>query len=192
MSGQTDNGFITINRDLFDDPTFRDQPVSCRAALIWLACKGRIVRAHITDLAREWFVTERRAAQIVQRLVKAKAITLRGDGPVRLICVETPHLGTCGFYATRKHRHYERGAGKWRGSALPPAIRRAVFERDGHRCTYCGAEDRPLHADHRKPVARGGSDDLANLITACAPCNLRKRTMTEREFRALLAGEQHA
>lgn len=31
-----------------------------------------------------------------------------------------------------------------------------------------------LHADHILPVVKGGTDDLANLITSCSECNLGK------------------
>jgi 5-methylcytosine-specific restriction endonuclease McrA len=58
----------------------------------------------------------------------------------------------------------------------------------GGRCAYCGLV-RPLHADHREPLERGGSSDIANILPACARCNLRKHLMTEDEFRARLAAE---
>jgi hypothetical protein len=48
-----------------------------------------------------------------------------------------------------------------------------ILARDGFRCQYCGASpaDARLHVDHSLAVARGGTDDDANLITACADCN---------------------
>jgi hypothetical protein len=51
-----------------------------------------------------------------------------------------------------------------------------VFKRDGFRCVYCGAtpNDGPMHVDHVVAVAEGGTDDPANLVTACAGCNLGK------------------
>jgi 5-methylcytosine-specific restriction endonuclease McrA len=65
-----------------------------------------------------------------------------------------------------------------------------VAAREG-RCAYCG-KARPLHADHRLPLERGGKNDIANILPACAPCNLRKHLMTEEEFRARLAAERVA
>lgn len=53
-------------------------------------------------------------------------------------------------------------------------LRQAVFERDGHRCQYCGASDTRLHADHIVPVSKGGRNLLENLLTACWFCNLSK------------------
>ena len=51
--------------------------------------------------------------------------------------------------------------------------RRALFARDGHRCQYCGEGSR-LTVDHVIPRSRGGPSVWENMITACAPCNLRK------------------
>jgi 5-methylcytosine-specific restriction endonuclease McrA len=59
----------------------------------------------------------------------------------------------------------------------------------GGRCAYCGVVE-PLHADHRVPLERGGTNAIANILPACARCNLRKHLMTEDEFRARLAAER--
>lgn len=55
-------------------------------------------------------------------------------------------------------------------------VRFSVLERDGFRCRYCGegSADARLHVDHVKPVSKGGTDDLDNLVTACEGCNLGK------------------
>ncbi len=56
----------------------------------------------------------------------------------------------------------------------PPAFTRFnVFLRDGFACQYCGAGD-DLTFDHLIPRARGGRTTWDNIVTACAPCNLRK------------------
>ncbi len=62
---------------------------------------------------------------------------------------------------------------KRKRKGLRPSQRFEVFRRDGFRCRYCGATpvDRPLHVDHVIPVSDGGTDDDANLVTACAECN---------------------
>ena len=59
---------------------------------------------------------------------------------------------------------------------LSKKIRFEVFKRDSFKCQYCGrsAPEVVLHVDHIKPVAEGGTNDLLNLITACADCNLGK------------------
>jgi 5-methylcytosine-specific restriction endonuclease McrA len=51
--------------------------------------------------------------------------------------------------------------------------RRALFARDGHRCVYCGSAGR-LTLDHVVPRSRGGDSVWENVVSSCAPCNLRK------------------
>lgn len=59
---------------------------------------------------------------------------------------------------------------------LSNKIRFEVFKRDGFKCQYCGksAPDVVLNADHISPVAKGGKNDLLNLITSCFECNSGK------------------
>jgi 5-methylcytosine-specific restriction endonuclease McrA len=59
--------------------------------------------------------------------------------------------------------------------------RRALFARDGWRCVYCGSSSGRLTLDHVVPRSRGGGSVWENVVTACAPCNLRKgdRTLEE-------------
>jgi hypothetical protein len=59
---------------------------------------------------------------------------------------------------------------------VTPAIRWKVFARDDFTCRYCGRSppDVVLNCDHVEAVAHGGSDNLANLVTACIECNAGK------------------
>lgn len=41
-------------------------------------------------------------------------------------------------------------------------------------CAYCGRTDAPLCRDHVVPVAKGGTNDIDNIVPACRPCNSRK------------------
>ena len=52
--------------------------------------------------------------------------------------------------------------------------RRALFARDGWRCVYCGTSSGRLTLDHVLPRSRGGESVWENVVTSCAPCNLRK------------------
>src|SRR2546423_13080691 len=52
--------------------------------------------------------------------------------------------------------------------------RRALFARDGWRCVYCGTSGGRLTLDHVIPRSRGGESVWENVVTSCAPCNLRK------------------
>ncbi|HET8567571.1 MAG TPA: HNH endonuclease signature motif containing protein [Candidatus Limnocylindria bacterium] len=61
----------------------------------------------------------------------------------------------------------------------------------GGRCAYCGGPG-PLHRDHRLPLSRGGTNDIANIAPACASCNMRKHKMTDREWMIRLLNERLA
>ncbi len=60
---------------------------------------------------------------------------------------------------------------------------RALVERHGARCAYCGGEG-PLEIEHRVPLSRGGTNDISNIVPACRGCNARKHDKTDEEFRA--------
>ena len=51
-----------------------------------------------------------------------------------------------------------------------------VFKRDSFTCQYCGAHPPAviLHVDHIDPVAKGGGNDMDNLVTSCESCNQGK------------------
>ena len=63
--------------------------------------------------------------------------------------------------------------------ALSRRLRYEILRRDNHRCRYCGATalTATLTVDHVIPVALGGPDDPANLVTACVDCNAGKSSM---------------
>lgn len=61
------------------------------------------------------------------------------------------------------------------------ATRAKVFALKGSQCVYCGAD--ASHVDHKTPRARGGTNDLDNLVPACALCNVAKGMMTVEEWR---------
>lgn len=61
-------------------------------------------------------------------------------------------------------------------------LRSVVMESHDQTCSYCGErgsdregpDGRRWHVDHVVPVARGGRDEIGNLVLACARCNIRK------------------
>lgn len=53
------------------------------------------------------------------------------------------------------------------------AKRQEIFDRDGRRCTECGATER-LSLDHIIARSKGGTDDDDNLTTLCGRCNAAK------------------
>ena len=60
-----------------------------------------------------------------------------------------------------------------RPSEFPAFTRFNLFLRDRFACQYCGAE-KDLTFDHVIPRRLGGRTTWENIITACAPCNMRK------------------
>ena len=56
-------------------------------------------------------------------------------------------------------------------------VRFQVLKRDRFTCQYCGKSGVELEVDHITPVAKGGTNDIGNLITACKSCNRGKSDM---------------
>lgn len=57
--------------------------------------------------------------------------------------------------------------------AISKKLRFEIFKRDNFTCQYCGRQtpDVILEVDHISPKAKGGDDDIQNLITSCFDCN---------------------
>jgi 5-methylcytosine-specific restriction endonuclease McrA len=69
---------------------------------------------------------------------------------------------------------------------IPAPVRRAVYERDGGRCTYADAKGRRCNAHrslefhhHARPYARGGEHSVENLRLCC---KLHNTLMAEQEY----------
>jgi 5-methylcytosine-specific restriction endonuclease McrA len=65
------------------------------------------------------------------------------------------------------------------GDPVDRVTRRAILHRDKNACGYCGKHADTI--DHIFPKSRGGKDTWENLISACVPCNQRKRNRTPEE-----------
>lgn len=68
---------------------------------------------------------------------------------------------------------------------IPKSTRAAVLAKTSGRCVYCGTslvlvdgQPNSYRPDHVLPVARGGGDDVANLIPSCRSCNGKKGAKT--------------
>jgi hypothetical protein len=66
---------------------------------------------------------------------------------------------------------------------ISPALRQAVFERDGRVCQRrgCGSTDGPFHLDHIFPFSKGGPTNERNLQVLCASCNLSKGARADQD-----------
>ncbi len=62
--------------------------------------------------------------------------------------------------------------GERSSASIPPARRREVFARDGHRCRVQGCRStRFLEIHHIRPRAMGGGNEAENLVTLCSRCH---------------------
>lgn len=81
-------------------------------------------------------------------------------------------LGQC-----LRTRSTDQGTGSQSRRSIHPRDRYLCYERDDYTCRYCGRHRLQLQVgehlviDHVHPVARGGSSDISNLVTACSTCN---------------------
>lgn len=76
-----------------------------------------------------------------------------------------------------------------RRAPIPADTREAVYAKTGGKCVYCAiqmtldaGQPTSFEPDHVLPVARGGPDDIANLIPSCRSCNAKKRAQTALQF----------
>lgn len=63
-----------------------------------------------------------------------------------------------------------------------------ILKRWSHTCAYCGAPAE--HLDHVEPLSKGGTDTEANIVPACAPCNLSKGAKTLAEWALTFGAEE--
>jgi RNase P subunit RPR2 len=66
---------------------------------------------------------------------------------------------------------------------------RFITEMYGNRCYYCDKGGARLQREHRIPLARGGDNNISNIVPACGSCNRRKGILTADEFFKLLSDE---
>lgn len=60
---------------------------------------------------------------------------------------------------------------------LSAAVRAMVWAKTGGVCHYCGKQTNPFAdftVDHVVPLAKGGTNELDNLVPACRRCNSAK------------------
>ena len=77
------------------------------------------------------------------------------------------------------------------------AVTERIWAKSPGACWYCDrCIERRRHGrrhgarsweiEHKTPRSRGGGDELSNLVPACSPCNIAKRTRTAAEYLAVL------
>jgi len=102
-------------------------------------------------------------AKIIEEAVTEKLERLEAK---RFGKTKAPRKGLSGVKTTPSSRH------------IPAPIRRAVYERDGGRCTYVDKQGRRctarkhLEFHHDDPFGRGGAHSLENIRLTCKSHNL--------------------
>lgn len=82
------------------------------------------------------------------------------------------------------------------GGKADPKLFPEMLEAQEHRCYYCAASlidehgKAAFHVDHYEPLHRGGSNDLENIVLACASCNKRKGKLWPTTFKLKIARER--
>ena len=72
-------------------------------------------------------------------------------------------------YSRAKRLNDGKPNGFWTGRQWKRLCARA-----GWRCAWCGKPMDKLVPDHIVPLARGGTNDLSNIVPSCPACNLRR------------------
>jgi 5-methylcytosine-specific restriction endonuclease McrA len=72
---------------------------------------------------------------------------------------------------------------RWAGGKHTDAEIAVLYIEQKVCCAYCQTDiSNGFHEDHRRPLSRGGSDDITNIALACATCNHKKWIRTDAEF----------
>jgi len=69
------------------------------------------------------------------------------------------------------HTHQRRASRRGTKGSHTQAEWEARLELYDYRCAYCGRRGGRLTRDHVLPLARGGTDYIANIVPACRACN---------------------
>lgn len=68
---------------------------------------------------------------------------------------------------------------------FPLKVKEEIFKRDGYRCIICGRGREhgvELHADHKIPLDKGGTNTIDNGQTLCSEHNFLKKNYSQTEF----------
>jgi 5-methylcytosine-specific restriction endonuclease McrA len=88
-----------------------------------------------------------------------------------------------GRMGNRAHLHRRRARERAAGGSYTVQQLQQQVERQKARCYYCKVKlGKVYHADHIVPLARGGTNDISNIVLACPTCNLRKGAKLPHEW----------
>ena len=109
--------------------------------------------------------------------VDTRDITTYGAVALVLAAAFTPSMLRCG-QTDRPRQTLEEANTAPNSRHIPAAVRRAVWERDGGRCTFVEEDGRrckeqnQLEFHHQRPFARGGDHSIDNVALLCRAHNV--------------------
>lgn len=114
-------------------------------------------------------------------MARHKARRARQKNPESIFLRRTSNIFHC-------QRRRAREAGDWIDYTLEILRHLIRHHLNKGTCRYCGnvLTVKNFSVDHLRPVARGGSFNLANLVPCCIDCNQIKGPLDQVEFRELL------
>lgn len=139
----------------------------------------QVLRTDVTGMPLEWIGYQDAVRLIVLEQVcySLGSVLYRLHGGINACSGRRTEIPVNAIIATHgshpdAHRFYDR--------YTPPLSNRALFRRDENLCLYCGEQfgERALSRDHVQPLAQGGQDTWANVVTACKRCNNHKGSLT--------------
>jgi 5-methylcytosine-specific restriction endonuclease McrA len=142
----------------------------------------QVLRTDVTGMPLEWIGYQDAVRLIVldQVCYALGSVLYRLHGGINACSGRRTEIPVNAIIATHgshpdAHRFYDR--------YTPPLSNRALFRRDENLCLYCGVQfrDCDLSRDHVNPIAQGGVDTWANVVTACKRCNNHKGSQTPEE-----------
>lgn len=97
--------------------------------------------------------------------------------------------------ATEEQKEKERLRGRTRsanrravtGNHMSIKTIRTLLAQYGYKCYYCESkinqkEKNSFHIDHYIPIAKGGTNEISNLVISCPTCNMSKGAKMPEEF----------
>ena len=179
--------WLRLYEDILDDPKVMLLPPDVFRTWVLFLCASKArdgILPNSRQLAYRVRLDDDTCVKHLDLLVEAGLIDDTDEGMMMHAWDKRQYVNDISTSRVNKYRETRAKAG------LTPTgyqkHRKAVLDRDGHACRYCGSTDK-LVLDHLLPVGRGGDDSIDNLITACKSCNAKKRDRLPEECGMSLA-----
>jgi len=96
--------------------------------------------------------------------------------PISSVVIERVSFDTSSMTQNRKLYGVEYQNGELKDKKL----REYIFSKNSYKCVYCGKKGQEI--EHIVPKSKGGTNSIYNLTLSCRECNIKKGTLTLKEF----------